>query len=292
MKALVALLACSFLASSAQTAQVPSPQVLRLWQGAAPHSLGTADADTPTITVFLPAQNPTHTLIVVAPGGGYEQLASDHEGVQVAHWLNERGVAALVLKYRLGPVYHHPVELEDAQRAIRTARSRAADWGADPSHIGMWGFSAGGHLTATAGTHFDRGNASSDDVVERVSSRPDFLVLAYPVITMEAGITHAGSRLNLLGPSPEDATVALLSADQQVTDQTPPTFLFSTTDDNVVPVQNSVLFYSALVEHHVSAEMHIYNHGHHGVGLAVGNPVLSGWPDVLAHWLRENGWMQ
>jgi len=227
----------------------------------------------------------------VAPGGGYKELAWEKEGVAYAQWLNARGVAAFVLKYRLGPEYRYPVELEDAQRAIRWVRAHAAEYGFAADHVGMWGSSAGGHLTATAGTHFDGGNAGAADVVERQGSRPDFLVLAYPVITFEEPAVHSGSKKYLLGENPDPKLVALLSDETQVTKDTPPTFLFATTDDGTVPVMNSVMFYSALVKAGVPAEIHLFQHGGHGAGLAAANPALSVWPDLLAKWMRERGYM-
>ena len=263
-----------------------------LWPGGAPGAVGKAETDIPTVSVYLPSANPTHTAVVIAPGGGYHDLAMDHEGLQVAQWLNAHGVAALVLKYRLGPTYHAPVEMEDAQRAMRYARSHAAAMDVQPDHIGIWGFSAGGHLAATTGTKFDAGNAAASDPIDRVSSRPDFMVLAYPVISMEDGITHGGSQLNLLGSNASAEMKAALSADEQVTAQTPPTFIFSTTDDAVVPVMNSVRMYAALVKNGVPVEMHIYRRGRHGLGLAQADAEVSGWPDLLYHWMHENGWAQ
>jgi acetyl esterase/lipase len=212
------------------------------------------------------------------------------EGSDVAEWLNLHGVAAFVLKYRLGMKYHNPIELGDAQRAIRTVRSEAAKYGYAADHVGMWGFSAGGHLTATAGTHFDAGNAASVDPVERMSSRPDFLVLAYPVITMLDPYVHAGSKKYLLGDTPDAAQVQDMSDELHVTAQTPPTFLFSTTDDKTVPIMNSVMFYSALVKAGVPAELHIFQHGAHGSGLAPTNPQLKPWTDMLLKWMRERGY--
>ena len=301
MKLLVCLMFC--LSSCFSVAQTQSPGAvldpslnvhvpIPLWPHGAPGALGTAEADIPTVSVYLPAANPTHTAIIVAPGGGYSMLAMDHEGLQVAQWLNAHGIAALVLRYRLGPAYHHPIELGDAQRAVRYTRAHAADFAVQPDHIGFWGFSAGGHLAASAGTHFDAGESSASDPVDRNSSRPDFLVLAYPVISMETGVTHPGSRHNLLGDSPDPALVTLLSAEKQVTAQTPPAFLFSTSDDDVVPVANSVLFYQALLAQHVSGELHLFRHGRHGLGLAQADPALSAWPDLLYVWLRTNGWAQ
>lgn len=263
-----------------------------LWPGGAPGALGTTPADQPRLTAFLPAANPTKSAVVVAPGGGYEHLATEKEGFAVAGWLNAHGVAAFVLEYRLGPKYHHPIELGDAQRAIRLVRANAASYGVSTDHIGMWGFSAGGHLAATAGTHFDAGDPAAADPIARVSSRPDFLVLAYPVITMQDPYVHQGSRRALLGENPDPALVEQLSNELQVTGRTPPAFLFATTDDHTVPVMNSVLFYAALVKAKVPAEMHLYQHGPHGTGLAQGFPDLKSWPDLLARWMTANGWME
>ncbi len=275
------------------TAPAPAGKpVVLLWPAGAPGALGDADEDKPTLTVFLPAGvNATKTGVVVAPGGGYQHLAMEKEGYAFAEWLNARGVAAFVLKYRLGPKYHHPVEMWDAQRAMRVVRAHAAEYGIAADHVGMWGFSAGGHLTATAGTQFDWGKADSADLVERQGSRPDFLVLAYPVITMMEPDVHHGSLKNLLGDDPDPALVRSLSAETRVTTDTPPTFLFSTTDDKTVPVMNSVMFYEALVKAGVPAEMHIFQQGAHGAGLAAANPQLSVWPDLVAKWMRERGYM-
>jgi acetyl esterase/lipase len=267
-------------------------KTMLLWPAGAPGAMGDEDVDKPTLTVYLPTvANATKTGVVVAPGGGYQHLSMQKEGSDIAAWLNARGVAAFVLKYRLGPKYHHPIELGDAQRAIRTVRANAAEYGIEADHVGMWGFSAGGHLAATAGTRFDAGNASATDVVERQSSRPDFLVLAYPVITLMEPLAHAGSRKYLLGDNPDPALVQSLSAETQVTKDTPPTFLFATTEDKTVPVLNSVMFYTALVKAGVPAELHVFQHGAHGAGLAVANPELRVWPDLLAKWMRERGLM-
>jgi acetyl esterase/lipase len=269
-----------------------APQTILLWPDGAPGAKGSAEVDKPSLTVYLPqGVNATKTAIVVAPGGGYKELAWEKEGVAYAQWLNARGVAAFVLKYRLGPEYHYPVELEDAQRAIRWVRAHATEYGFAADHVGMWGSSAGGHLTATAGTHFDSGNAGAADVVERQGSKPDFLVLAYPVITFEEPAVHSGSKKYLLGEDPDPKLVALLSDEMQVTKDTPPTFLFATTDDHTVPVMNSVMFYSALVKAGVPVEMHLFQHGGHGAGLAAADPALSVWPDLLAKWMRERGYM-
>ena len=285
-----------FLSQGVSAQQQPSnlaangPDVL-LWPSGAPGAQGNDDADKPELTVFLPhGANATKTGVVVAPGGGYQHLAMEKEGFAVARWLNDHGVAAFVLRYRLGPKYHHPVELGDAQRAIRLVRTHAAEYGLAEDHVGMWGFSAGGHLTATAGTHFDSGEAGAADPIEQKSSRPDFLILAYPVITMMDSSVHVGSKQNLLGENPNPGLVSLLSDELQVTPQTPPTFLFSTTDDKTVPIANSVMFYEALVRAGVPAEMHVFQHGAHGAGLAPTNPQLSVWPDLLIKWMRERGY--
>jgi acetyl esterase/lipase len=278
-------------APAAAQQTVTDLQVIPLWAGGAPGALGDAPTDRPQITVYLPRQS-NSTAVIVAPGGGYTNLAMNHEGRQVANWLNAMGVTAFVLQYRLGPRYHHPVELGDAQRAIRLVRSRAAEFRINPERIGMLGFSAGGHLTATAGTHFDAGSPSAADPIDRVSSRPDFLVLAYPVITMNPEFTHAGSRRSLLGENPDPRLQEELSNELRVTAQTPPTFLFHTTNDNGVPVMNSVVFYQALVKAGVPAEMHLFANGPHGVGLALNDPALSEWPKLLEGWLRARGLLQ
>jgi acetyl esterase/lipase len=256
-----------------------------LWPGGAPGAQGDADIDKPSLTIY-PADQKVQTGVVVFPGGGYAHLAMDHEGQQIAAWLNGRGIPAFVLKYRLGMKYHHPIELGDAQRAIRYVRAHASEYGISPNRIGIWGFSAGGHLASTAETHFDNGKPDSADVIERQSSRPDFAILSYPVITMKEPYVHHGSKTNLLGENPSSDLVDILSNEAQVTKDTPPTFLFHTSDDPVVPVQNSIEFYTALRKAGVPAEMHIYEHGKHGVGLAKDNPALSTWPMLLENWLK------
>jgi acetyl esterase/lipase len=269
-------------------AQMPQPEPL--WPGRAPGALGEGDADRPALTTYLPAPGrAAGSAVVVCPGGGYVGLAMGHEGADIARWLNERGVAAFVLKYRLGPRYHHPVQLGDVQRAIRTVRTRAPKLGIAADKIGVWGFSAGGHLASSAATLFDDGDAKAQDPIDHASSRPDFAILGYPVIFMGGEGTHMGSRRNLLGDAPSDALVEKLSTNRQVTARTPPTFLFHTTDDAGVPVENSVQFYLALRRAGVPAEMHLYQHGRHGVGLAPADPALSSWPALLDTWLRQRG---
>ena len=267
------------------------PAGVPLWAGGAPGALGTAADDVPTLTTYLPKSNPTRTAVVIAPGGGYTHLSMIGEGSNVARWLNERGVAAFVLKYRLGPKYHHPVELGDMQRAIRTVRAEAEKLGIDAEHIGVWGSSAGGHLAASAATMFDKGPAADADAIDRVSARPDFAVLEYPVITLEDPLAHKGSRKYLLGETPDPELVKSMSLENAVTAQTPPTFLYATTDDETVPVLNSVEFYTALVQAGVPAELHIFAHGPHGSGLAQGMPALKVWTELVATWMRGLGFM-
>jgi acetyl esterase/lipase len=259
-----------------------------LWPKGAPGALGDTDKDKPKLTSYLPAPDKRNgTAVVVCPGGGYQHLATGHEGKEIADWLTEHGVAAFVVEYRLGPRYHHPAPLQDAQRAIRLVRSRAKDLGLNPKRIGIWGFSAGGHLASTAATKFDAGKADSADPVERVGCRPDFAILCYPVISLEKPHAHWGSRENLLGKNPDDKLVQSLCNHKQVTKETPPTFLFHTKDDRAVPVQNSELFYQACKKAGVSIKMVLYDKGPHGVGLARKDPVLSKWPLQLQAWMKE-----
>ncbi|PWU00751.1 MAG: alpha/beta hydrolase [Terriglobia bacterium] len=267
------------------------PQVIPLWERDVPGALGSAAADRPFLTYYppAPAGRATGTAVIIAPGGGYQSLAVTHEGVQEANWFNAMGIAAFVLQYRLGPRYHHPVELGDAQRAIRLVRARAKEWNLATDRIGMMGFSAGGHLAATAATHFDAGKRDAQDPIERPGSRPDFLILCYPVISFDSTITHAGSKRNLLGESPDPKLVEDLSNELRVTAQTPPTFIFHTTNDPAVPVENSVAFYRALNRFKVPAEMHLFENGPHGVGMALSDPALSIWPTLLSNWLRARG---
>ena len=213
----------------------------------------------------------------------------DKEGTAVAQWLNARGVAAFVLKYRLGPKYHHPVELHDAQRAIRYVRSHAAEYHIAADRIGIWGFSAGGHLASTTGTHFDAGDPNAADPIDRAGCRPDFMILTYPVISLVDPWTHQGSKRNLLGPEADPELARSLSSDLQVTGETPPTFLFTTNGDTGVPAENSINFYLAMRRAGVPGELHVYQNGPHGVGLALNDPVLSSWPRRLEAWLRVRG---
>ena len=254
---------------------------------------GDAPEDIPTLTIYMPAATTgPMTAVIIAPGGGYRALSMNKEGRQPASYLNSLNIAAFVLKYRLGPKYHHPVELGDAQRAIRMLRSRAAEWHLDPSRIGVMGFSAGGHLASAASTHFDKGDPSAADPFDRAGSRPDFAILGYPVITLTQPWTHQGSKTNLLGENADAALARSLSSEMQVTSETPPTFIFHTNADTTVPVENSVHYFLALRKAGVPAEMHIFKDGAHGAGLALQDPALSEWPKVLANWLRASGFLK
>jgi acetyl esterase/lipase len=274
-------------------AQAPAPAVELLWPAGAPGAVGDEERDKPSITV-RPAEpaKAGGCAVVVCPGGGYGALAADHEGRQIADWLNSLGVSAFVLKYRLAPRYRHPAPLADARRALRTVRARAAEWKIDPKRVGIMGFSAGGHLASSAGTHFDDGKADAADPIERQSCRPDFMILCYPVITFEPPFAHMGSRNNLLGKDADAALVELFCNHKQVTERTPPTFLFHTSEDAAVPPENSILFYTALRKAKVPAELHIYEKGRHGVGLAQKDPVLSTWPARAAAWMEQRGYLK
>ena len=274
--------AFAFVASSAvalaQPAQQDQPKTELLWPNGAPGAVGDEDRDKPSITIYrAPKHLAIPTAVIVCPGGGYGALAMDHEGVQIARWLNSLGISAFVLKYRLGPRYHHPIMIGDAHQAIRIVRTRAQEFGVAPDRIGVWGFSAGGHLASTAATHFT------------AETRPDFAILSYPVISFTTPYTHQGSKRNLLGDNPDPKLVESLSNELQVTKDTPPTFLFHTNEDTGVPPENSVLFYLALRKAGVPAELHIYERGRHGLGLAHMDAAGGSWPGRLADWLRTRG---
>jgi len=261
-----------------------------LWPDGAPGAVGSEAVDKPKITVYrAPSDRATGAAVVVCPGGGYRVVAADHEGKQIAEWLNSLGVSAFVLQYRLGERYRHPAPLQDAQRAIRMVRSRGKEWGVDPKRVGILGFSAGGHLASTAATHFDDGRVDAADPVEREGSRPDFAVLCYAVISLVDPVAHAGSRRLLLGDPADPALVEDLSNARHVTSRTPPTFLWHTADDAAVPVENSLQFFEALHAAGVPGELHVFPHGRHGLGLAPGDPAISQWPRLCATWMEGLG---
>jgi acetyl esterase/lipase len=275
-------------------------ETLTLWPNGSPGARGTdPDKDVPTLTVWRPRPEvATGSAVVVCPGGGYGMLAMDHEGKQVAEWLNSMGITAFMLKYRLGPRYHHPAMLQDAGRAIRTVRANAERWRLDPHRIAILGFSAGGHLASTAGTHFDAGRVDSDDPIDRVSSRPDRMILVYPVIALATPYGHKGSLRNLLGDNPSQELIESLSNERQVTKQTPPTFIAHTNADQGVPAENALLFTLALRKAGVPVELHLFERGVHGLGLGDGwagripaEPSFKAWPKLCETWLKNQGFL-
>ena len=289
MKRLLAVFYCmSFLGIT----QAEPTAALPLWPDGAPGALGTGTNDVPTLTPFLaePA-SATGAARVICPGGGYGGLAG-HEGADYALFLNRAGISCFVLKYRLGSHgYRHPAMMNDVNRAIRVVRARAIEWRIDPARVGVMGSSAGGHLASTAVTHYDTGKPDAADPMERLSSRPDLGILCYPVITM-GHFTHNGSKQNLLGPSPAPELVWELSNELQVTPKTPPCFIWHTQEDTAVPVENALMFASALQKARVPCDLHIYEKGRHGIGLATRPPEFDSphpWAADLIYWLRHRG---
>jgi acetyl esterase/lipase len=298
---IAALLTCHGFGGLRADEPAAAHAVIPLWPGGAPGAKGTdPDKDVPTLTIWLPKpETATGAAVVVCPGGGYQILAAEHEGAQVAEWLNSLGIAAFVLKYRLGPRYHHPAMLQDAGRAIRTVRAGASKWGLDPHKIAIIGFSAGGHLASTAATHFDAGKPDAKDPIERVSSRPDRAILVYPVIALATPYGHSGSLRNLLGENPTQELIESLSNERQVTKDTPPTFLAHTNADTGVVPENSVLFALALRKAGVPVELHLFERGQHGLGLGGGSaqfkikpdPAFQAWPKLCETWLKNQGFL-
>lgn len=261
-----------------------------LWPDGAPNAVGNDDLDRPRLTIFEPeTESATGAGIIVLPGGGYNKLAMGHEGMEVVAWLNAHGVTAFLLQYRYGPRYLHPAALEDSKRAMAIVRSRADTWGVDPNRIGMLGFSAGGHLAACTAIYAGRANPLARNPLERVSAKPDFLLLVYPMISLIRPNAHRGSLVNLLGDRPNVAEREELSLDLHVDRHTPPSFLVHTTVDRSVSAENSVLFYLALLKNKVPAELHIYEQGKHGRGLGKPELAYSTWPDLCIRWLRTRG---
>lgn len=274
-------------------AAVVEPRVELLWPQGAPGAKGDADGDKPSLTIYLPPKaKATGAAVVICPGGGYGHLAMDHEGHQIARWLNSFGVAGFIVKYRhrnSGAGYGHPAPLTDAQRAISMVRSRAREFNVDPERIGILGFSAGGHLASSAATHFHTGRTDIKDRISSTSCRPDFAVLIYPVISFTEWFTHKGSMRNLLGKEPDAKLVKKFSNELQVTPETPPTFLVHTSGDTGVPAENSICFYLALRKAKVPAELHIYEKGRHGFGLGADVGPAASWPRRCEEWMRDRG---
>jgi acetyl esterase/lipase len=246
----------------------------------------------PDISVFLPSNNNrTGQAVLVIPGGGYQAIVHIWEGEDIAKWLNSNGIVAIVLKYRLpnakNNIVSHKSPLLDASRAMKIIKDNAEEWHIDKNNIGVMGFSAGGHLASTLGTHYDKDENRQFDKIDSISSRPDFMVLMYPVITMDVRFTHMGSRNNLLGENPSPELVDYYSNEKQVSETTPPTMIFHCTDDAVVPVENSTAFYKALQEKNIDSEMHIFQHGKHGFALANGKGHLELWKSLCKDWLRN-----
>jgi acetyl esterase/lipase len=263
---------------------------LLLWPEGAPGAVGTEPADRPKVTAY-PAASPNGAAVLVCPGGSYRTLASDHEGRRVAEWLNSLGVSAFVLQYRVGPRYRFPVPLQDAQRALRLLRARAGELGFDPARLGILGFSAGGHLAATASTEPGAGDPSAADPVDRLDARPAFAILGYPVISMSAPFAHRGSVASLLGDAPTDAQRDALSNEKRAGPGTPATFVFHTADDATVPVENALAYASALRAAGVPVELHVFPRGRHGLGLAAEDASVSQWTALCAAWLRAGGFL-
>ena len=258
--------------------QAAEPTRVPLWKGQSPVGNGQTETADAWLTVHS-AEGEKSPAVVICPGGGYGGLVTGAEGHGIAKWLNRHGVTGAVLEYRL-PAGRSEVPLLDAQRALRTLRARAQEWKIDAGRVGIMGFSAGGHLASTVSTHFT------------APSRPDFAILAYPVISMAEKWTHSGSRDSLLGANPSAELLNDLSNERRITKDTPPTFLFHTSDDPAVPVENSIQYYLALKKAGVSAELHVFQHGPHGVGLALDDPALAEWSRMLTNWLRAGSWIR
>ncbi len=298
------LAACSLLALvAACSLRAADPAIINLWPEGVPGLKADAGPEKeiadgrvsnihyPSLTVFAPAAGKANgTAVIVCPGGSYVRLAFDHEGMVPGRWFAARGVWAFVLKYRLKE-YGHPAPLRDILRAIRLVRSRAGEFGIRPDRIGVLGFSAGGHLAASAGTLSDAPEGRTGAPLDAVSARPDFMALVYPVITMEPPYAHAASRISLLGATPSPELVSRLSLEKQVTKDTSPAFLVQTEEDKTVPMENSILFYEALKRAGVPAELHLYAVGEHGFGMRPGMGPTSEWPDRLEDWMRFHGWL-
>jgi len=276
-------------------AAAASPIEMRLWEESAPGAKGEDAKDVPTATVYVPDSSSPTAALVILPGGGYGHLADGHEGVEIAEWAQSMSMAGIVVRYRhRNRGYGHPAPMLDAQRAIRLTRAHAKDWNIDPAQVGVIGFSAGGHLATTVLTHFSEQSQravgveppSADDI-DRQSSRPDFGIVCYPVVALDNACTHRGSQRNLLGSEPDPKMLKALSNETQVTKETPPCFVWHTAEDKVVPAENSLLFYQALIKAGTDSELHIFPEGRHGIGLAKQTPGAQAWPMLAKQWLTR-----
>lgn len=302
MRKFIFLILCLFLTINMCFSQ----EVIPLWSDNIPNHQKSNEVETqekgdilwvenvqePTLEIYLPTKrNATGKAMVICPGGGYAGLAYDWEGTDIAKWLNAKGIAAFVLKYRLPKskaiILGHKAPLQDAQRAIRLVRHHSEKWNVRKNQIGIMGFSAGGHLASTLGTHYKADKNALASAIDTLSARPDFMVLVYPVITMKSAYTHQGSRNNLLGSKPEQELIDFYSNELHVDKNTPPTFIVHATDDDAVSVTNSLLFYQALEKEKIYSEMHIYPKGGHGFGLAIGHGHLETWVDRLSDWIES-----
>lgn len=261
-------------------------EIYELWPDGAPLVAGTTDEDKPAVTWYPAVGEGRKTLVVVCPGGGYQCHAA-YEGHDIAEWLNTLGISAVVLRYRVAP-YREPAPQLDALRAIRYVRSRAIEWSVDPQRIAILGFSVGGHLACMASNWGDDGDASSDDPIERMSSKVQAAVLCYPVVTM-GDFTHSGSKQNLLGENPGEELVAKYSGEKQVHENTPPTFIWITADDDAVPVENAYQYAMELRRHKVPHALHVFESGRHGLGLSLDNEESKPWTELCAAWLGKHG---
>lgn len=261
-----------------------------LWADGAPGALGDEPKDIPTLSVSIIESSAPTGVLIICPGGGYGGLAIDHEGHQIVEWAKSMGLSAAICEYRhRGRGYGHPAPLDDAQRAIRLVRANAEQWNIDPKRVGIIGFSAGGHLVSTVITRFDSGDPNAADPIARCSSRPDFAILCYPVISMGSSFTHRGSEVNLLGDDATPDQLRQFASERNVSEDTPPTFVFHTLEDKAVPPENGLVFYQAMVAKKVPGELHIYQKGVHGVGLARNIPGTSDWPATCQRWLANLG---
>lgn len=274
---------------SSGATDVPAPKKLLLWPNGAPGVFGSDPADTPTVTLFQPSpRQATGATIILCPGGAYAQHTAA-ECEPVAQWLNKLGITAILVRYRLGPRHLHPAPLQDVARAVKMTRALAGPWKIDPNRVGILGFSAGGHLASTLCTHFTEGDKSAEDPVDRLSSRPDLSLLIYPLITLRDPHTHVPSRNHLLGENPVPEQLDHLSSDQHVSRRTPPAFLFHTLDNMQISAENAMLYFKALRVQAIPAELHLYESGPHGAGLAPADQRVNTWPTLASRWLASHG---